>query len=245
MTVGRRQIPPPHVPGHAVKAPDAVDHRCGGTDGDKGIHVGGTVPKGLKSACKVFPVDNQNRQTEQELGQGEDQQVFIPHENPGQRPVHHMAHSQVKQGDHKHHGPDKPLFHGSRGVLLHFGGTFLFRFLPGIRQGCSISCLLHRLDNRFRGGLLLVKVDHHAVGQQADGNGYDAGDLCNGLLHMGGAGRTGHPRYKKLLLHNLTCTSMPPPWGVVFDFIISFRYTFVKCFFKDSIFFLYGIIGEL
>ena len=154
--------------GDLVDDVDAVDHRRRGAHCDERIHVGRAVPQGLEAGEEIVPVQIENGQGEQELGEGKGQGIVHSVQPAGDRQPHHGAHGEVEQRHEKDQRPQElPLF----GLRLLEGEVFR-RFAPGgllpggIRRSGAVAGLLHQPGDirRLQGGFIVVH--HHVVGQQ-------------------------------------------------------------------------------
>ena len=116
-----------------------------------------------------------------------------------------MAHGDVEQGDQKDEGPDQPVLHGGE-LLLHPGLGPGSGGLDGgcLGQGGSIARVDNGVDDAAGGEDVLVVLDVHGIGHQADLGFLDTIQPADCLLHMSGAGGAGHACDIELLLHYIT-----------------------------------------
>ena len=162
----------------------------------------GALEQGLKADLIVFVVEIHNWQGEQQLGQAKSHRIFRAQEEPRQGGAHHVPHGDVEQGDQKDKGPDQAVLHGGE-LLLHPGLGPGGACLGGSRlgQGGSIARVDDGVDDAAGGEDVLVVLDGHGIGHQADLSLLDAVQPVDRLFHMGGAGRTGHACDVKFLFH--------------------------------------------
>ena len=190
---------------HLIDGEHAVYHGGGGAHSDEGVHVGRPVEQGLKADLIVFVVEIHNWQGEQQLGQAKGHRVFHAQKEAGQGSTHHVAHGDVEQGDQKDEGPDQPVLHGGE-LFLQTGLGPGSGGLDGgcLRQGGPIARVDDGVDDAAGGEDVLVVLDGHGVGHQADLSLLHAIQPADRLFHMSGAGRTGHACDVKFLFHCIT-----------------------------------------
>ena len=104
-----------------------------------------------------------------------------------------------------------------RGQLPFHGVVFLrgSRLSFFLGQGGAIARGGDRLNDILCRDDTFVVLRYHGVGHQTDRGTSDALHLADRLLHMGGAGGTGHACDVEFLLHRITSLRCPPPpiWG--------------------------------
>ena len=122
-------------------------------------------------------------------------------EHPRQGPAHHVAHGDIEQGDEKGKGDDKAALHMLQ-LRFHGGGALPGGgLLPGGQgAGGAVSGGGHRRLNGLGGGFGRVVLHGHGVGQQVHVDLRDAVHLAHRLVHVGGAGGTGHAGHIEFLL---------------------------------------------
>ena len=215
--VGQGRVPMAQGPAGHEDGPEGVEEGGGAAQGDQRVHIGGPVPQGAEAVDKVVVVDIHDGQHQHQLGQGEYHAVLVPQEDGGQGSPHHVAHAQVEQGHQEHDGPDQPVLHAPGLLRRRVGlgrrcrGRGAFTVDAGV-----IARPVHRGADVLGGELGLVKLRHHAVGQQVDRGGVHPLQGVHRLLHVGLAGGAAHAGHVKFALHSIPPISgeIPHPRGV-------------------------------
>ena len=192
---------------------NAVDHRRRGPHGNKRIHIGCALEEGFEAHFKIFVVDIEDRQGQQELDEGKRKGVFPAEQEAGQGSAQHVAHGDIEQGQKEAEGSGHPPLHGlqltGHRVLPDGGGSGLL--------GAGGPGRVARLTDGGRDALrrqdTLVVFHLHTVGQQVHLHGPHALQLAHGLFHVSGAGGAGHTSYVKFLFHRIHLTDTPLGWG--------------------------------
>ena len=79
--------------GHDKERVDRPSHARRGADGDKCVHGGGAVRKGLEAVDKVGAVHIEDGEQKHELAEGERHGVRVVGKHCGQWPAEHVAHA--------------------------------------------------------------------------------------------------------------------------------------------------------
>ena len=174
------------APADLVESHQTVGHSGSGAQGNEGVHVGRTAPQSLKSHLVVLVVDIHDGQQQKHLGQGVNESIFRAMEEARNGQTHHMPHGEIKEGNKKAEGDDKPPLHGGE-LLLHVRDPGSFGRFPGglPRQTGPITRLHYGSNNGITvlpGG---VKVHLHGAAQQVHVDLPHSLQLADSLLHMG------------------------------------------------------------
>ena len=200
----------PHGISHHIQAADTVDKCCRGTHSHQSVHIRCSVEQRLKSVLIVFPVQIHDRKCQEQLSQCKYHHILMSKQNARQWPSQHMSHGNVHEYNQKYNRPAQ--------TMLHLFGFFccpllqiilcFFRRLMGILDRCTISCILHCMNDRCRIGGFIFIFHHHGILQQIDLHLIHARNPAHSLLHMGTACTAAHAGHIKLLLHFIYISSL-------------------------------------
>ena len=188
-----------HTDTDFVNSIDAINSGSPGPNGNQRIHVGCAVEQGAKAHFEVFAVDRQHREQQKELGKGKGHGVFHAQQPDRQRPVHHVSHGDIEEGDREQCGEEQPLLQGFVLRLCRADFRLCFFAAPGGGfQDSAVPGVFHCGHDGVRTHSLLIIRDCHAVLQQVHGHLRNTGQLCHTLFYSGGASGASHTGYIKL-----------------------------------------------
>jgi len=184
-----------------VQGEDAVQGRGRGADRDQAVHVRRTVQQRAKTAGKIRPVDDQDRQKKKKLGQGEEHGMHLSVQPGRQRQLQHVPHGDIQKRQKGNRRPDNSFFEG----FSFFGQTGA----GGSRRSrCRVGRVIAGLGNGGNDVLLpdrlRVVCDGHRTGQEIDLDFFDTRQAPDAFFNGGGAGRTGHAPNLEILFHQIT-----------------------------------------
>ena len=155
---------------HAIDGEYAVDKPCGGTDGNKAVHIRTAVPQRGKTFAEISVVNHQHRYAQQKLGKCKGNGIFCAFKEKRQWRTKHTAHRYIHQRYKKTKADSNTFFESLKFLTvvtqpLWWGGGFAVCGFCGGNTGV-VTCL----DNSFyylaAAKDVFVKVYLHTVGKQ-------------------------------------------------------------------------------